>query len=320
MPYQKQYKVLLPLLFILGLFSFSKANIVLTVHGEIKEEITHKRLKEVIIYIKKDGVFHSSIHTKNSSNYKVLLPADAIFEIEFSKQNYVSKRIVFSTKDMPKNAKKAGFDYLAEITLFKQIEGLNNSILNQPLAKIFYNKRSRKMQIDQEYQEYITEKLVAFDKTKTKLLHQIKKQNQAKNTSLNKEAEKKVIKEPKPSTTSQNTTAKNNPSQKITSAKLAGSTNKKNLPAANKPRKRTTVNTSARRKPKEPTLDLTKYPLGFTEETLEKDKMMITRRIIVTEEQTDVYEKIVHHWGGIFYQKNGQNITKALWDLKSKKK
>lgn len=61
------------------------------------------------------------------------------------------------------------------------------------------------------------------------------------------------------------------------------------------------------------------HPQGVSEEIIENDNGSTTiRRTKVEGTETDVYEKTLHSWGGIFYTKNGSNITKETWDSESK--
>tara|TARA_B110000046_G_scaffold57595_2_gene64374 strand:- start:47223 stop:52124 length:4902 start_codon:yes stop_codon:yes gene_type:complete len=61
------------------------------------------------------------------------------------------------------------------------------------------------------------------------------------------------------------------------------------------------------------------YPQGVTEKVLENQNNSTTiRRIVVEGTQTDIYEKTLYKWGGIFYTKNGTNITEDIWDKESR--
>jgi hypothetical protein len=64
--------------------------------------------------------------------------------------------------------------------------------------------------------------------------------------------------------------------------------------------------------------DASKYPQGVTEETYEEGNSIVVKRFVVTGETLDEYEKIYYTWGGVFYKKNGQDITAAIWDKETK--
>lgn len=61
------------------------------------------------------------------------------------------------------------------------------------------------------------------------------------------------------------------------------------------------------------------FPQGVSEEIIENANNSTTiRRVVVNGTEVDIYEKTLYAWGGIFYTKNGDNITKEEWDAKSK--
>ncbi|MFT6166558.1 MAG: tetratricopeptide (TPR) repeat protein [Vicingaceae bacterium] len=61
------------------------------------------------------------------------------------------------------------------------------------------------------------------------------------------------------------------------------------------------------------------YPQGVTEEVLENQNNSTTiKRIVVEGTQTDIYEKTLYKWGGVFHTKNGTNITEDIWDKESR--
>ena len=61
------------------------------------------------------------------------------------------------------------------------------------------------------------------------------------------------------------------------------------------------------------------YPQGVTEEIIENQNNSTTiRRIVVEGTVVDIYEKTLYSWGGVFYTKNGGNITQEDWDNNSK--
>ena len=61
-----------------------------------------------------------------------------------------------------------------------------------------------------------------------------------------------------------------------------------------------------------------KYPQGVTEETYEEGNSIVIKRFVVTGETMDEYEKIYYTWGGVFYKKNGADITQEIWDEETK--
>ena len=60
-------------------------------------------------------------------------------------------------------------------------------------------------------------------------------------------------------------------------------------------------------------------PQGVSQEIIENPNNSTTiRRTVVNETEVDVYEKTFFPWGGVFYTKNGNNITQDSWDNNSR--
>ena len=61
------------------------------------------------------------------------------------------------------------------------------------------------------------------------------------------------------------------------------------------------------------------YPQGVTEEIIENQNNSTTiKRVVVDGTQTDMYEKTLYKWGGVFYTKNGNNVTRDIWDKETR--
>ncbi|MBK6831659.1 MAG: hypothetical protein IPG92_13375 [Flavobacteriales bacterium] len=54
------------------------------------------------------------------------------------------------------------------------------------------------------------------------------------------------------------------------------------------------------------------YPPGVTEESYTEGNKVIIRRVVVNGNKGDEYSKVIAKWG-VFYFKNGQSITEAIW-------
>ncbi len=84
----------------------------------------------------------------------------------FSKKGYVTKKIFISTK-VPENTAKSGFkSFYFEVTLFRQVDGVDILIFNQPVAKIIYNPEVGDFTYDTDYSSSI---LAALQKAEKEL-------------------------------------------------------------------------------------------------------------------------------------------------------
>ena len=60
-------------------------------------------------------------------------------------------------------------------------------------------------------------------------------------------------------------------------------------------------------------------PQGVSEEIIENPNNSTTiRRTVVNGTEVDIYEKTFFSWGGVYYTKNGSNITQDNWDANSR--
>ena len=61
-----------------------------------------------------------------------------------------------------------------------------------------------------------------------------------------------------------------------------------------------------------------KYPEGVYEEFITESNRTIKKVIVSKAGRVDIYKMIVYNWGGVFYFKNVQNISKAVFDNETK--
>jgi len=151
----------------------SNAQWTLDVMGSVKKEETNKRLEGATITVKRNGAVFKTLTSPETGKFEVALLPDAIYVIEFSMPGHVTKRIELSTKNVPPEDAKFGFDFPMEMNLFEPIEGLDVSILNQPIAKVAFNPATGYMDYDPEYTKSIQKEL---DRLKTELAQRLKQQ------------------------------------------------------------------------------------------------------------------------------------------------
>ncbi len=145
----------------------------LDVMGAVKKEETKKRLEGATITIKRNGSVWKTLTSPETGKFEASLLPDAVYIIEFSKPGHVTKRIELSTKHVPPEDAKYGFDFPMEMNLFEQMEGLDVSILNQPIAKVAFNPATGYMDYDPAYTNSIKKEL---DRLKKELEERLKQQ------------------------------------------------------------------------------------------------------------------------------------------------
>ena len=61
-----------------------------------------------------------------------------------------------------------------------------------------------------------------------------------------------------------------------------------------------------------------KYGPGVTEEIIVDEKKKIIRIIVVKDTEANEYKKITYNWGGVYYEKNGEDIEKYIFETETK--
>lgn len=60
-----------------------------------------------------------------------------------------------------------------------------------------------------------------------------------------------------------------------------------------------------------------KYPVGITEETISESGKKITKLVVNRQGIANEYQKVKWNWGGVYYFKNGESISKAIYDTET---
>ncbi|MFH2144004.1 MAG: hypothetical protein ABIJ97_16380, partial [Bacteroidota bacterium] len=61
-----------------------------------------------------------------------------------------------------------------------------------------------------------------------------------------------------------------------------------------------------------------KYPEGATVENYDLKGKKIKRIVVVADGIANDYREVTHDWGGVFYFKNGQNVSKQVFLVETK--
>ena len=101
-----------------------------------KITIDNSSLHDVKINILVNKINEKTIINDNNGEYNFTLEPAKNYIIEYTKQDFVTKLISISTKEVTKDEIKYGmFPLTIDIELFENFEGLNTEALKQPVAK-----------------------------------------------------------------------------------------------------------------------------------------------------------------------------------------
>lgn len=119
----------------------------------IKFKIEDGGFEESQILVQRNGTTTQTITGKERLTLELAYNADYI--ITFVKPGYITKRISINTHT-PADRAEQGFEpYTYGVNLFKQYEGVNTVIFNQPVAKIAYSKKVDDFDYDVDYTKSI---------------------------------------------------------------------------------------------------------------------------------------------------------------------
>ncbi len=123
----------------------------------IKVDIENGNMDEVMIKVIKNSktVFSQS----SNSKVKLKLNFNCVYTIVFSKPGYISKSVEFNTKATKEHIAD-GFDpYKIGVKLFKQYDGVNITVYNQPVGKIRFDRDLDEFNYDTDYSKSILSNL-----------------------------------------------------------------------------------------------------------------------------------------------------------------
>lgn len=105
----------------------------------------------------------STITTNEKGKFDTELAYDQVYEMRFEKEGYVSKTLLIDTRKIPDLEQSIGYFYIPfKMTLFKQREDLDVSLLNEPIASYVYDSLENDLVYDPAYTEGIKDSLYAL--------------------------------------------------------------------------------------------------------------------------------------------------------------
>ncbi len=152
----------------------------LDVTGSVKKEETKKRFEGVTITVKRNGSVWKTITSASNGKFDLSLPPNAVYILEFSRPNHVTKRIEFSTKNVPPEDAKYGFEFPMEMNLFEKIDGLDVSILDKPIAKVAFDPATGYMDYNPEYTKSVKKELERLKKELAERLKSLEEERKQK--------------------------------------------------------------------------------------------------------------------------------------------
>lgn len=148
------------LIFIFGLGNYVSAQEgELYIFGVVKDYDDGKKLENVTINAYHNGSKVDQFVTRSNGKYEFFLELGKEYELDFNAKGFVGKKVYMDSRNIPAEDIGAGFSMNIEMSLFAELEGLDVSILDQPIGKAKYNPNTGALEFDFAYTQKIKDEI-----------------------------------------------------------------------------------------------------------------------------------------------------------------
>ena len=110
----------------------------LAVDGTVKDE-DGGRITGAQIALYQDGAELKRVSTGNNGRFDLYLEFGHEYTIEISKPSYVTKKLYLNTNNVPVDEQLWGYEFGGFVVdMFKRMDGVDYSILDKPIGKVYY--------------------------------------------------------------------------------------------------------------------------------------------------------------------------------------
>jgi len=161
-------KAQLLLLFIgISLSSFAQKPVV--IDGFVRED-GGGDLEYARVLVEENGIRVVTAETNQKGKFKFDLSYEHLYTIRFEKKGYVAKIIEIDTREVPEDHKRWGHEFGGwEVSLFRDIEQIDLSALDKPVARMFYEEDEGNFGWDYAYIRSVKPAVDALEKEVKKL-------------------------------------------------------------------------------------------------------------------------------------------------------
>ncbi len=143
------------------LFLLAKSSFGARLSLPVELSIENGNFKNCMVKVTKNGSDVMSIPGKEKLNIKLDFNTDYL--LSFSKPGYITKKIAVNTTVTPARESQLFEPYKIGVKLFKQYEGINIVVYNQPVAKIKFNPAIDDFDYDVDYTKSILSQLTVSE-------------------------------------------------------------------------------------------------------------------------------------------------------------
>ncbi|MBI49145.1 MAG: hypothetical protein CL850_02515 [Crocinitomicaceae bacterium] len=123
----------------------------LIVSGTVKDDGSGRKLPGSVVVVYQDDVEISREEVDKNASYEYELPLGFSYTFAYEREGFTAKKVVLDVTHTPDDDSVDGFGFDLDMTLFKNIEGFDTSILDTPMGIGTYDPDSRKFSFDSDH-------------------------------------------------------------------------------------------------------------------------------------------------------------------------
>ena len=128
-------------------------------HGQVTDYFSGDGLKGMQVRLVKDSIDRETVVTGRKGEYELVLERGYEYVVWFSGQGRVTKHVRIDTREVPPIPDVPFFDMDLQMTMCLWIDGVDFSILDQPIAEASYKHSIRNLTWDTEHTERVRKRL-----------------------------------------------------------------------------------------------------------------------------------------------------------------
>ena len=192
----KKFTILLTLIITFVSFSYNQNKFYnIYIKGKVYD-LNNNKLKNVRINVYSKNELVKTFNSDDDGIFDFILDRGNVYTLSFNKYGYASKKIEISTEAVTEDELKYGlFPIKYDVVLYEYLPGIDYSILNTPVIKLFYSDYEGDFTYDKNYYKQMLEKLTVLE-NKIKIVKQEVYNSYIKNADElfnNKEYEEAIV-------------------------------------------------------------------------------------------------------------------------------
>ena len=125
----------------------------LLVSGTVKDDGSGRKLPGSVVIVYQDDVEINRMEVDKNASYEYELPLGFSYTFSYEREGFTAKKVVLDVTHTPDDDSVDGFGFDLDMTLFKDIDGFDTSILDTPMGIGTYDPDSRKFTFDSDHTE-----------------------------------------------------------------------------------------------------------------------------------------------------------------------